>query len=215
MKKLILILALVFALTLCFVACEDLGDNSDDGQSQNVLLNGAPYTEEPTTEEPTTEENTTCVNIVDEYDAELNSVFTEILERIIDKENIHFSVNDQHLHYELRNMGAYKGITWVNPYFSIRIFYDKDLVQNTEWYKRVENKDRKNLSNSFCYTFSEGFENSSSLMGSSLFDGMIVSYASNEGILTDLNYVLEMSDLEYISEISIVYQYSLPKDYFM
>ena len=59
MKKLILILTFVFALTLCFVACDELGDNSDEGQSQNVLLNGAPYTEEPTTEESTTEESMT------------------------------------------------------------------------------------------------------------------------------------------------------------
>ena len=59
MKKLILILTLIFAFALCFVACEDLADNSDEGQSQNVHLNGAPYTEEPTTEAPTTEKPTT------------------------------------------------------------------------------------------------------------------------------------------------------------
>ena len=58
MKKLILILTLIFALTLCFVACEELGDNSDEGQSINALSNGAPETEEPTTEEPTSEEPT-------------------------------------------------------------------------------------------------------------------------------------------------------------
>ena len=59
MKKLILILTFVFALTLCFVACEELGDNSDEGQSINALSNGAPETEEPTTEAPTTEAPTT------------------------------------------------------------------------------------------------------------------------------------------------------------
>ena len=58
MKKLILILTLIFALTLCFVACEELGDNSNDGQSINAISNGAPETEEPTTEAPTTEKPT-------------------------------------------------------------------------------------------------------------------------------------------------------------
>ena len=58
MKKLILILTLIFALAICFVACEDLGNTSNEGQSQNVLLNGAPETEEPTTEESTSEEPT-------------------------------------------------------------------------------------------------------------------------------------------------------------
>ena len=59
MKKLILILTLIFAFALCFVACEDLADNSNEGQSINAISNGAPYTEEPTTEAPTTEEPTT------------------------------------------------------------------------------------------------------------------------------------------------------------
>ena len=59
MKKLILILTLIFALALCFVACEELGDNSNDGQSINALSGGVPETEEPTTEAPTTEEPTT------------------------------------------------------------------------------------------------------------------------------------------------------------
>lgn len=54
MKKLILILTLIFALTLCFVACDELGDNSDDGQSQNVLSNGTPETEEPMNESDNT-----------------------------------------------------------------------------------------------------------------------------------------------------------------
>ena len=57
MKKLILILTLIFALALCFVACEELGDNSNEGQTINALLNGAPDTEEPTTEEPTSEDD--------------------------------------------------------------------------------------------------------------------------------------------------------------
>ena len=55
MKKLILILTLIFAIALCFVACEELGDNSKEGQSINALSGGVPETEEPTTEAPTTE----------------------------------------------------------------------------------------------------------------------------------------------------------------
>jgi hypothetical protein len=51
MKKLILILCICVALTLCFAACEDNGDNSNEGQSQNALSGGESETEEPTTEE--------------------------------------------------------------------------------------------------------------------------------------------------------------------
>ena len=63
MKKLILILTLIFALALCFVACEELGDNSNEGQSINALSNGAPETEEPTTEELASEESTSKESI--------------------------------------------------------------------------------------------------------------------------------------------------------
>ena len=55
MKKLILILCVCVALTLCFVACEDLFDKPDDGQSMNPISGGAPAEEDPTTEAPTTE----------------------------------------------------------------------------------------------------------------------------------------------------------------
>ena len=260
MKKLILILALVFALAFCFVACEDLGDNSKEGQSINALSNGAPETEEPTTEEPTSEEPTsekptsekptseeptseeatteepiseeptseeptseestseeltTNIRVVDEYDGELNLVLAEILELTINKTNIDFSTNYKKSHYDLKNLGKYDGGKWTIPNYSIHIIYDGNLARNTEWYQRVENKDRKNLSNSFCEAFSDGFKNSNSLCGSVIFDGMILSYTSNEGLLADLNYILEISDLEYISEISIVYEYSLPEDYLL
>ena len=64
MKKLILILCLIFALTLCFVACDERGDTSNEGQSPNALPAGAPKTEDPTSkdltsEEPTSEDITT------------------------------------------------------------------------------------------------------------------------------------------------------------
>lgn len=58
MKKLILILCLCIALTLCFVACDDRFDNSKEGQSQDALANSAPDGEEPTSEELTSEEPT-------------------------------------------------------------------------------------------------------------------------------------------------------------
>ena len=79
MKKLILILCLIFALTLCFVACEDLEDNSGGGQSQ---------TEEPTTEKPICDiEQMTMVPLSDaEKENALISVLTEYLV------NMHYSI---------------------------------------------------------------------------------------------------------------------------
>ena len=75
-KKLILILTLIFALVLCFVACEDLGDNSKEGQSINALSGGTPETEEPTTEGRTFTELSTD----DEKGRELRAELVKLLE---------------------------------------------------------------------------------------------------------------------------------------
>ena len=76
MKKLILILTLIFALALCFVACEELGDNSDEGQSQNALSGGASETEEATTEGKIFTE----ISTDDEKGRELRAELVRVLE---------------------------------------------------------------------------------------------------------------------------------------
>lgn len=248
MKKLILILTLIFALVLCFVACEDLVDNSNEGQTINALSGGAPETEEPTTEapttekpaseeptseeptteeptseeptteeptseEPTSEEPTTYNRVVDEYNRELNDVFSQIQDRVIDKSKFVFYVSEQEQYYEIKNSGEYDDDVWIASRFTINIKYDISLVHNTEWYKDAESQDLKNLNASFCDMYSCFFENSSYLSGAAYYYGLMVSYTSNEGLLDDLTNILEMMELGYISEVSIGYSYGLPNSY--
>ena len=205
MKKLILILCMCFALTLCFVACEDLSDKPDDGQSMNPLSGGTP------TEGTTTEENSTYVNIVDECDAELNSVFAEIQDRVADKSKFVFYVSEQERHYELKNSGQYDDEPWIENQYTIIIEYDVGAIQSTDWYKNAIEKDRKSLNVAFRTAFEEGFKNCSNISQYGGFGYQImVSYTSDQGLLEDYDYILSMMELNYVKIVTISYAYGLP-----
>ena len=206
MKKLILILTLIFALALCFVACEDLGDNSKEGQSINALSGGTPETEEPTTEEPTT-----YIKVVDEYNSELNGVFAEIQDRVTDKSKFVFYVSEQEQHYEFKNSGQYDNEPWVKSQYTIIIEYDVSAIQSTDWYKSAIEKDRKSVNVAFLTACEEGFKNCSNISQHGGFGYQImVSYTSDQGLLEDYDHILSMMELDYVKIVTVSYAYGLP-----
>ncbi len=215
MKKLILILTLIFALTLCFVACEELGDNSDEGQSQNVYLNGAPYTEEPM------EDSTTLVRIVDENNDELTSFFADMQDDSVENEKIIFFIAYQDVYY--KNKEKWLNADGVLPQSSIfiTVYCNYNLAYGEEWYKSSTDKDYKSLNAAFFDEYSHKLSVKHFELCEATPELFFVYKHSEENLSVAINefykdyaFLKTLSDLEYVKDIRIEYRYGVPKYWF-
>ena len=215
MKKLILILTFVFALALCLVACDELGDTSNEGQSQNALSEGMPETEEPM------EDSTTLVRIVDENNDELTSFFADIQNDSVEYKKIDFYVDYQDVYYE--NKEKWLSADGVLPQSSIMIevYCNYNLAYGEEWYKSSTDKDYKSLNAAFFDEYSHKL----SVEHFELLDAtpaLFFTYKHSEDTLSvainefyeDYAFLKTLSDLEYVKFISVKYRYGVPKYWF-
>ena len=215
MKKLILILCVCVALTLCFVAC-DLFDGSQD----NVQTEEEELTAENLEAEEITEPVSIEIRFTDEKNDELNSFFYEMQSKVALDNKIEFIVDYQYEYYKLNEKGTDED-DFASSLISINIYCDYSRANDEEWYQPCNDKNYKTLNEAFFNEYSDELseghfyllEATPALYFKYEHSGESLSMAIND-FNSDYDVLKKLAHLKYVKYITVRYIYGLPNDWF-
>ena len=143
---------------------------------------------------------------------ELNVFFDTIKSDAANDNKISFNIVNEELHYELNNSGLYEGSEWSEPYFTIHVLCNYEFAVKEYWYKKCSKTDTESLNLAFYNYYSSNFLNGEYF---NMFyePSMCLGYSSPSNLQSDYAAVKALTSLEYVTEIKIVYYYSLPHDW--
>lgn len=187
MKKIISIILICSLLLACFSGCNNPNNNINENDSGD--------------------ENKDNIK-------ELNEVFDIISADVNTKNKLGFSVEREQLYSELKNSGQYDNGDWLDSIFIVTIDCDYDIATNEEWYKQCTDKNIKSLNAAFYDNYKAGLSKGdySNIVFS---PGMHLIYNSLEDFNSDYASIKALADLDYVTQVYIVYQFGLPLDYIM
>ena len=190
MKKLIAILLLGSLLILSLVGCNELG---------------FPYAS------PTDNATQTTPAPFPGRSSELNEIFTMIESDKKQNDKISLYIDDEELHFELKNSGQYNNDNWVLDHFAVIVSCNYENAINEEWYNPTFQNDINSLNETFYnfYNFKGSFSNLSN------FEGLHVVYQSINEFYTDYLIIKDLATSNYIKGVSVNYQYALPSEYIL
>ncbi|MBQ9121792.1 MAG: hypothetical protein IJY12_05485 [Clostridia bacterium] len=145
---------------------------------------------------------------------ELNDVFNVIRSDVEMHEKLGFSVEYEQIYNELKNSGQYANSRWLDSVFIVTVNCDYGTAINEEWYKQCSETDIKSLNAAFYNYYSAGLSkgNYSNIVFS---PGMHLMYYSPEEFRNDYTAIIALTDLDYVTEVYIVYNFPVPIDYFL
>lgn len=196
MKKMMSIVLLGTLLLMCFSGCASPNTPAkEDGTNENV-------------------NNTSADSQNSGNTMELNDVFNTIRSDVEMHEKLSFSVEYEQIYNELKNSGQYANSRWLDSVFIVTVNCDYETAINAEWYKQCSETDIKSLNAAFYNYYSAGLSkgNYSNIVFS---PGMHLMYYSPEDFNNDYAAIKALTDLDYVTEVYIVYNFPVPSDYFL
>ena len=143
---------------------------------------------------------------------DLNDMFN-ILEKDAARNNkIFFYISREDLHNELKDSGLYNDSRWQPSGFQIYIECNFENASDEDWYKQCSDTDTKSLNEAFYSSISSTLTNGefSNIVFS---PGVHLGYSSADDLYADYLDIKSLTDLEYVTTITIGYHYGLPYDY--
>ena len=192
LKKLISIILLCSLLIACLSGCS-IVDNGNDGAGVN---------------EPSTEKES--------YYATLDDFFMKMSTDARVTEKLSFQINYENLHFKLKVTGKYADARWNVPVIHVTVGYNYNLAADEDWYKACANTEIQTLNKAFYNEYKNQLSNVSFF--DNTLDMLHFSYEHSEGTLSnalamfyaDYEVYKQMMDLEYVSSVCIMYDYSVP-----
>ena len=182
MRKIVSLILLCSLLLVCFSGCTSPNNNQNETNSIN--------------------ENED--NILD-----LNKIFDTIRNDSQKNTKLGFSVAREQIHYELKNSRQYENSNWTDSIFIVTVNCDYDMATNEEWYKQCTDKNIKSLNAAFYDNYKAGLSTGdySNIVFS---PGMHLIYKSPEDFNNEYATMKTLADLDYVTQVYIVYQFGLP-----
>ena len=206
MNKIISFVLLCSLLLVCFSGCASSNVNGDDNKTDgkgNSTFDGAEDNKKPGNEDG---------NNKVELNDKLNGLFAKLQEDSEKIEKISFYIGSQDLHYELKNSGLYNDSRWQPSCFRISIKCNFEKAVDEDWYKQCSDTDTKSLNEAFYSSIASTLTNGefSNIVFS---PGVHLGYSSADDLYADYLAIKSLTDLEYVTTITIGYHYGLPYDY--
>ena len=129
-------------------------------------------------------------------------------------EKMYFSITYEKEHYEYKSSGRYDGKSWTNSVFIVTVSCDYDRAVNEKWYKRCKEKDNKSLNQAF-YNSYKSYLSKGDYSNIVFSTGMHLLYYSVKDFNKNYDTIKAFKDFEYVKEVSVIYQFALPQDYFI
>lgn len=145
---------------------------------------------------------------------ELNDIFNIIRSDVELHEKLSFSVQYEQIYNQMKNSAQYANSHWLDSVFIVSVNCDYEAAINEEWYKQCPKADIESLNAAFYNYYSVGLSggNYSNIVFS---PGMYLMYYSPEDFKNDYSGIKALTDLDYVTEVSIVYNFPVPIDYFL
>ena len=123
-----------------------------------------------------------------------------------------FSVEYEEIYYELKNSGEYDDSNWLNSSFVVTVNCIYDKAVNEDWYKKCSETDTKSLNEAFYNQYATSISHGKY---SNIFfsPGMLFIYKSLEDFNSDYDAIKALAELDYVTQVYIVYKFGLPRDY--
>ena len=206
MKKIISFILISTLLLMCFSGCAGINTNDNDDKNDNT---GDSTSNDPSNNNKPDNENG---NVGLESNVELNNLFAKLQEDSEKIEKISFYIGSQDLHYELKNSGLYNDSRWQPSGFQISIKCNFENASDEDWYKQCSDTDTKSLNEAFYSSIASTLTNGefSNIVFS---PGVHLGYSSADDLYADYLNIKSLTDLEYVTTITIGYLYGLPYDY--
>ena len=203
MKKFVSLILLCSLVLVCASAC---AVPSNDGEETTVGNN------EETTNAGSNENGSGNESEVDIL--ELNEVFDTIRNDSQKNTKLGFSVEYEQIYFELKESGQYDNADWSDSVFIVTVSCDYEAAINEDWYKQCSETDIKSLNAAFYNYYGAGLSkgNYSNIVFSS---GMHLMYYSPEDFNNDYAAIKALMDLDYVTEVHVVYKFPIPNDYFL
>ncbi len=145
---------------------------------------------------------------------ELDAAFEMIRSDAEAESKLKFSVEYEQDYYEIKSSGEYDDDdNWTNSVFIVNIVYDSNLAVNEDWYKGCPDTNTKTINAAFY----ECHKTNLSKGNYSNFDLPIMHlrYYYTEDFNSDYAYVKDLANLDYVTKITIIYRFGVPKDYIL
>lgn len=191
-------------------------NNSDQESAANTEQESTPETSSDTTDST---DNSGQEN--EAYYAALNDFFANMQKDTNGIDKIQFYIERQDLHYQLKESGEYNDEKWSNATIIVTVSCNYDLATDEEWYKACSNTDFETLNTAFFNEYSNEFsEGHFSPLGIQPALHFIYAHSADTlsealtAFYSDYAVLKRLIDLEYVTEISIQYFYSVPGSYF-
>lgn len=145
---------------------------------------------------------------------ELNDVFNMIRSDVEMHEKLVFSVEYEKIHNELKSSGQYANSRWSDSLFIVTVNCNYETAINQDWYKQCSETDIESLNAAFYNYYSTDLSkgNYSNIVFS---PGMHLTYNSPEDFNNDYSAIKDLTNLDYVTEVYIVYNFPVPIDYFL
>ena len=145
---------------------------------------------------------------------ELNEVFDTIRDDAKKNTKLGFSVEYEQIYFELKESGEYDNTDWLDSIFIVTVNCSYDEATNEDWYEQCVNKDIKSLNEAFFNQYSRFL--SHGIYSNIVFSpGLHLIYDSPEDFDKDYATIKTLANLDYVTQVYIVYKFGLPRDYFM
>ena len=151
-------------------------------------------------------------NVETDTREELNEAFDIIREDGEKNNKLQLFVEYEDVHYELKNSGLYEDCEWRNSCFIINVECNYKNAVNEDWYKQCSQTDIESLNAAFYSCYGSGFPNGeySNIVFA---PGMYFIYYSLDDFKFDYSALKALTDLEYVTDVFISYQFGIPYDY--
>ena len=203
MKKFVSLILLCSLVLVCASACTV---PSNDGEETTVGNN------EETTSAGSNENGSGNASEVDIL--ELNKVFDTIRNDSQKNTKLGFSVEYEQIYFELKGSGQYDNADWSDSVFIVTVSCDYEAAINEDWYKQCTETDIKSLNTAFYNYY--GADLSKGDYSNIVFSpGMHLMYYSPEDFNNDYAAIKALMDLDYVTEVYVVYKFPIPNDYFL
>lgn len=207
-KQTLALLLLLSLLLVCFAGCatptDPQGGTETDPES-------TPDTGETDPENPKGpgEDDSNNMQTVELYDT-----FAMIKSDIEKCDKLEFFVEYEEIYNEFKSSGQYDNSNWTDSVFIVIIYCTYETAINEDWYKQCSETDIKSLNAAFYNYYSTDLSkgNYANIFFS---PGMHLMYYSPEDFNNDYAAIKALMDLDYVTEVSIVYKFPVPDDYIL
>ncbi len=202
MKRLISFILLCSLLMACFAGCAISG-NGENGQSSESENKTGEETPKETPKE--TEDN--------KKRAELQEHFDILDADAAENDKMDFSFEMEEIHNELKESGLYNDSEWTDPFFQIYIFCDYKKASDEDWYKQTESS-LVAVNDAFYEQYRSGLQHGyrHDDTADEVSIGLHLYYKSAEDLFADYRTIKSMMDLNYVTGVSIIYFFEIPKE---